>query len=238
MIDFFYYPCAGIDGSVVRLMGRVIPHFLYSDDQYSFDELNKDLFGPSAEPGLLEAWTREGRPPPPNSPSHDFSPFLHHSPGEITSLRERTPLAKLSGFLTEVRFPLRPDRTSAHGLPQFTLTFVKGDGIAVFKELLKRKLYPTGVACIRPGISFGGNRGTYADELAGVLRRLLPPPTYYIRDDQDYDRDLPRWENDNYEARETHRANTTMEENCLLTLCTRFQLATASVCSEPSSKRD
>ena len=219
MSAFFYYPCASKDGSPVKLLGRTLQHFLYTDQDYTFDILNGALLGRSAAPGLLEEWTRTGRLLSGSRPP-TAELFLHYGPGQVVSRAERSPLAALPGFLSELRFPRHPGPNAEnHGLPLLTLTFVKGDAIATFRELLARQLHPGGVACICPGMSFGGNRATYADELAATLAELPAPPAYYLRDEQSYGHALPAWEATHYGPGETHLVNTATRKNVPVTLC-------------------
>lgn len=117
MLNFFYYPCASNDGSPVKLLSRTFPHFLYTDQDYTFDNLNGALLERSAASGLLEEWTRTGRLPSGAHP-HPIEPFLHYGPGQVVSRAEHSPLAALPGFLTELRFPRHPGlNAESHGLP-------------------------------------------------------------------------------------------------------------------------
>jgi len=189
-MNFFYYPCAGYDGSVVKLMASKMNHFLFVDQNYDqlVDALNE----------------RQGHP------------FLGYDHPQFVPKENLSLLADLIGFKKEIEFFRSANRPDSHGLPRFTVTFVQGDGITVLNELIEKRLWPSGVACIRPGISFGGNRSTYADELAHALSHFPTPPQFYIRDGQDYGYLLARWEQENYRITTEFVAKTTYLQACRL----------------------
>ena len=56
-----------------------------------------------------------------------------------------------------------------HGPESFYIAFINDDAITCFEKLVDTVGVPRAVVYIRPGISFGGNRATFPQELSDLI---------------------------------------------------------------------
>ena len=140
-MNFVYYPCAGFDGSVVKVFNNRYDFFIYVDQCYNKENLNNELNRRGFRGYKMDGQFFVGK---------EFNSFnvilaANFTPTKITK-----------------------EEKDQKG---FKVIFIKGDGIEVLKKLIEIKLEPIAIAYIRPGISFGSNRSTYPNEFIEIVSK-------------------------------------------------------------------
>ena len=161
--DCVYYPCSGLHGVPVRLLGKRFQRFFYAD--YSVD---RNQFESSISNAGFKGYQLSAR--------EDLAPELvfgmswkefaqrHHS---TTS---RVPIERSNPFVALCRFKREMDFNDDHGPLEFELMFARCEAIATFVSAFsQRNVAPKCLVYIRSGIGFGGNFSEYPRDLRSAL---------------------------------------------------------------------
>jgi hypothetical protein len=142
--EYFYYPCSGNDGSVVKFLSNRFQNFIYVDHSYESDILIAEL------------------------KSNGFKGYSY----SILQANEHFPENFVESFniVLVVEFSLKKNFSKTHGALKFNIVFIKGDGIKTLNSIIDiSQNIPSGIAYIQPGLGFGTNRDTYPNEFISLL---------------------------------------------------------------------
>lgn len=164
MINYVYYPCAGFDGTAVKIFGKIFQYYVYVDQIYD-------------EKGITEKL--------------DTSPFYGYRYSLIKGIGNDfyNSFHSIEGKVAFASFERIESKTDEYGPKQFFILFIRGDGIKKLEELINlSNNVPKAVIYIRPGISFGENRESYPNEFDELVYRYHNNIDY-IAHDWGYEKD-------------------------------------------------
>lgn len=161
--DSVFYPCSGLHGLPVELLGHRWQTFVYAD--YNID------------PKQLEAACREREFRGYELDELEFLPWntLFERPWsavrrdlELVAERDSRPVSE--PFIAFSSWNLRADFSDQHGPARFTLWFIRLEAVTTYRELyVQRRIAPRCLVDVCPGLAFGGNYPGYREALAKAL---------------------------------------------------------------------
>ncbi len=146
-MKYVYYPCAGYDGSAVKIFGKECDVFIYVDCSYTKES-------------IAQALRAQG-----------FRGYGRIALGKECEIQQL--MSTLEDCLLVESFERLEGFSSDHGPDRFQIAFVKGDGVHSLAPLVQSLgALPYAMVYIRPGISFGHNRSSFPSELDQEFMRL------------------------------------------------------------------
>jgi hypothetical protein len=165
-----YYPASGVDGSPIRNWQLGVNSFVYVDmsiDECTYvGELLKkgDVRGYKvvAQRNLVadELVPNGYRPNPPASVN----------PVSIIEAQQGSGASITNAFAIWSILERDNSLDEQHGPKRFSLLYIRAEGAATYQALYQsNEILPKTVACIRPGVGFGGNYGEFTTVLLDTM---------------------------------------------------------------------
>lgn len=165
-----YYPASGVDGSPIRHWQLGVNSFVYVDMTIEESMYLRELLKKGSVRGyhvvaqrnlVADELVPNGfRPNPPTSANTLSILKAQQSAGaSIKNAFAIWLILERDGSLGE-----------QHGPKRFSLLYIRAEGAATYQALYQsNEILPKIVACIRPGIGFGGNYGEFMDVLLDTM---------------------------------------------------------------------
>jgi len=140
---YVYYPCAGYDGSAVKVFSKAATTFVYVDQRYTLARVDEEI---------------------------DVHGFRGYDRAELSTDDERfAATLKTSGCICVRRFRRSEQGPRVDGAESFRVAFLVGDGVRTLAPVVETLGPPIAFVYIRPGISFGGNRKGFPPEMERAI---------------------------------------------------------------------
>jgi hypothetical protein len=182
LVDSFYYPSSGFDGSPIRHWPLGVNSFVYVDMATDSNDLNRETSRKKAINGYKVIAERDLK-------MNELVPtgFVPKAPDSINK-EDYLYAVKMSGanltntFATWFVLERDENLDDSHGPNRFSLLYLRAEGLATYQALyIANNVLPKIIANIRPGEGFGGNFNNFSEEFYEMLNahaQGLPP--YYM----------------------------------------------------------
>jgi len=173
-----YYPACALDGTPIKLLGKLFSNFVYADYYMDYNDLELDIF----RNGLLgykliDSYFIDAE----ELFSINWENFIENNKDIYSNLHSKhnNPFAKR--YIFERRAYLNDD----HGKKNIELLYIKAEGISTYKYLyVRNNISPKCLVSILPGLAFGGNFSDYPKMLIELIKSTNKLPQYQFYDDQ------------------------------------------------------
>ena len=175
--DSVFYPCSGLDGRPVQLLGSRWQIFIYAD--YGIDPEQLEI--ECRERGFLGYETDE----------LEFLPWKTLFKRAWSTVRKDLDLfAAHDGpevpepFIAFSEWNRQADFGDEHGPERFSLWFIRLEAVTAFRELyVRRRVAPRCLVDVCPGLAFGGNYPGYREALnVALFENPAGLPRHVLRD--------------------------------------------------------
>ena len=185
--DSVFYPCSGMHGRPVELLGSRWQTFVYADYNIDADQLETQC----REHGFRGYDLAELEFMPWNSLFERPWPAVRR---DLDFVAERLGHPMPEPFVAFSAWNRQADISDEHGPARFTLWFIRLEAVTVYRELyVRRRVAPRCLVDVCPGLAFGGNYPGYREALGKALfatRAGLPKHLLHDLDASDIS-DLP-----------------------------------------------
>lgn len=158
-----FYPCSGLHGLPVEVLGHRSQTFVYAD--YAIDP--ERLEGQCRGPGFRGYDLDELEFLPWNSLfERPWATVKRH----LDLMAGRHGVAVPEPFIAFSSWRRQEDVSDDHGPARFTLWFIRLEAVTAYRELyVQRRVAPSCLVDICPGLAFGGNYPEYRRALSDAL---------------------------------------------------------------------
>ena len=161
--DSVFYPCSGLDGRPVELLGRRWQTFVYADYDIDRERLETEC----RERGFRGYDLDELEFIPWNSL---FKRSWSAVRRDLDLVAERRGVPVPEPFIASCNWIRQADVSGDHGPARFTLWFIRLEAVTAYRELyVRRRVAPRCLVNVCPGLAFGGNYPGYRDALSVAL---------------------------------------------------------------------
>lgn len=194
LANSLFYPSSGRDGDPVRYLGGFIHSFIYVDYGIEHDEVWNSLH--DAHHGFRGYRIIDCRDVSQSELTPCGSEPVYHGPTDRVPLVHRDyPKERFAIWSVHER---GKEWSDDYGPERFSLLYICGDGVAMFRALYHRsKQVPDVVAVIQPGTGFGHNWTDFREpsQIFGrsVLHNPSGTPQYLLCSGLENDRETPCW---------------------------------------------
>ena len=175
--DSVFYPCSGLDGRPVQLLGSRWQTFIYSDygigrDQLETECRERGFRGYEHDQLLFLPWRSLFR--------RRWSTVRK----DLDSLAGQGGPAVQEPFIAFSQWNRLADFGDEHGPSRFTLWFIRLEAVTTYRELyIRRRVAPRCLVDVCPGLAFGGNYPKYREALEEALgENPAGLPRHFLRD--------------------------------------------------------
>jgi len=158
-----FYPCSGLDGRPVQLLGRRWQKFVYAD--YG---INPEQFETECRERGFRGYDLDGL---------EFMPwhYLLKRPwsaikGDLDLVAERGGPQVPEPFIASSTWNRQTEFNEEHGPARFSLWFIRLEAVTAYRELyVQHRVAPQCLVDVCPGLAFGGNYRGYSEALEVAL---------------------------------------------------------------------